>query len=80
MTEPESKQGVSSAVEEQEKVGEAMAGEKVDEGRFRGEDTKERSQKGKKEGEAPWASQLPKGAPGEKWQPEAWTPGAAARR
>jgi NADH dehydrogenase [ubiquinone] 1 alpha subcomplex assembly factor 2 len=66
MTEPESKQGVSSAVEEPEKVGEAMAGE--------------RPQKGKKEGEAPWANQLPKGAPGEKWQPEAWTPGAAARR
>jgi NADH dehydrogenase [ubiquinone] 1 alpha subcomplex assembly factor 2 len=80
MTEPESKQGVSSAVEEPEKVGEAMAGEKVDEGRFRGEDTQERPQKGKKEGEAPWASQLPKGAPGEKWQPEAWTPGPAARR
>lgn len=79
MTEPESKQGVSSAVEEQEKVGEAMAGEKVDEGRFRGEQTKEKK-KGKKEGEAPWASQLPKGAPGENWQPASWTPGAAARR
>jgi NADH dehydrogenase [ubiquinone] 1 alpha subcomplex assembly factor 2 len=79
MTEPESKQGVRSAVEEPEKIGEAMAGEKVDEGRFRGEG-KQRPQKGKKEGEAPWANQLPKGAPGEKWQPEAWTPGPAARR
>jgi len=79
MTEPESKQGVSSAVEEPEKIGDAMAGEKVDEGRFMGEG-KERPQKGKKEGEAPWANQLPKGAPGEKWQPEAWTLGPAARR
>ena len=82
MTEPESKQGVSSAVEEQEKVGEAMAGHKVDEGRFRGEPKeKKKGKKGKKEkGEAPWASQLPKGAPGENWQPGTWTPGAAARR
>lgn len=79
MTEPENKQGVSSAVEEQEKVGRAIDGEKVDEGRFRGEATSERPIK-KKEGEAPWANQLPKGSPGETWQPSSWTPGAAARR
>lgn len=75
MTEPEDKQGVSSGVEEQEKVGRAMDGQKVDEGRFRGE-TSERP----KDGEAPWASQLPKGSPGESWQPSSWTPGAAPRR
>jgi NADH dehydrogenase [ubiquinone] 1 alpha subcomplex assembly factor 2 len=78
MTEPENKQGVASGVEEQEKVGPAMEGEKVDEGRFRGEGS-ERS-RDKKDGEAPWASQLPKGSPGESWQPASWTPGAAPRR
>lgn len=81
MTEPEDKQGVSSAVEEEGKVGRAMVGEKVDKGRFRGKASERPGKgKGKKEGEAPWASQLPKGAPGESWQPGTWTPGAAPRR
>lgn len=80
MTEPEDKQGVSSAVEEPEKLGRAMEGEKVDEGRFNGEATSERPKKKKKDGEAPWANQAPKGSPGETWQPTSWTPGAAARR
>ena len=78
MTEPEDKQGVSSAVEEQEKVGRALEGEKVDEGRFRGEATSESPKK--KKDEAPWAKQAPKGSPGETWQPTSWTPGAAPRR
>ena len=78
MTEPEDKQGVASGVEEQEKVGRALEGEKVDEGRFRGEGSERRTDK--KDGEAPWASQLPKGSPGESWQPSSWTPGAAPRR
>jgi NADH dehydrogenase [ubiquinone] 1 alpha subcomplex assembly factor 2 len=78
MTEPEDKQGVINAVEEPEKVGRAIEGEKVDEGRFRGETTEQ--PRGKKVGDAPWASQLPKGSPGEDWQPSSWTPGAATRR
>jgi NADH dehydrogenase [ubiquinone] 1 alpha subcomplex assembly factor 2 len=76
MTEPEDKQGVSSGVEVEEKVGRAMEGEKVDEGRFRGE-TRERPRERE---EAPWANQAPKGSPGESWQPSSWTPGAAPRR
>lgn len=84
MTEPEEKQGVRSAVEDQEKVAKAVRGEETDEGRFRGEARErvpaEKKQMGKKQGEAPWAKNLPKGAPGETWQPESWTPGAAPRR
>ena len=82
MTEPENKQGVASAVEEQEKVGQALDGEKVDEGRFRGEGSERpRGKKGKKDKEAaPWANQQAKGSPGESWQPSSWTPGAAPRR
>lgn len=84
MTEPENKQGVASGVEEQEKVGKAMDGEKVDEGRFRGEGSErprgKKGKNGKKGKEAPWANQTPKGSPGESWQPSSWTPGAAPRR
>lgn len=80
MTEPEDKQGVASAVEEQEKVDRAIEGEKVDEGRFRGETSERPRDKKNKKEEAPWASQLPKGSPGESWQPGSWTPGAAPRR
>lgn len=86
MTEPEEKQGVRSGVEDQGKVDKAVRGEEVDEGRFRGETSEKDAPvtankgKGKKTGEAPWAKQIPKGAPGEKWQPESWTPGAAPRR
>lgn len=81
MTEPEGKQGVRSGVEDEAKVDRAVAGEEVDEGRFRGETSEGRAKaKGKKQGEAPWAKQIPKGAPGETWQPESWTPGAAPRR
>ena len=79
MTEPEDNQGVISGVEEQEKAGKAMEGEKVDEGRFRGEGS-ERPRGKKDKSEAPWASQTPKGSPGESWQPGSWTPGAAPRR
>lgn len=88
MTEPEEKQGVRSAVEDEGKVDRAVGGEEVDEGRFRGE-TKEKDTpaaspaakgKKKKKGEAPWAKNVPKGAPGETWQPDSWTPGVAKRR
>lgn len=79
MTEPEGKQGVRSGVEDEAKVDKSVAGQDVDEGRFRGE-TRERKPTKKKTGEAPWAKQIPKGAPGETWQPQSWTPGAAPRR
>ncbi|KAK5108694.1 hypothetical protein LTR62_008099 [Meristemomyces frigidus] len=74
-TEPENKQGVSSAVEDIGKVAkvavEGKDGKEVDEGRFKGQ-TKEREP-------SPWA-QRPQGSPGEGWQPQTWTPGPAARR
>lgn len=71
-TEPEEKQGIMNDVEDPVKVQKAVDGKETDEGRFRGS-TREKE-------EAPWAKNQPKGNPGEGWQPESWTPGAAPRR
>jgi len=75
-TEPENKQGVASAVEDQGKVDEIVKegkeGKDVDEGRFKGK-TREREA-------APWEQQQRRGAPGEDWQPQTWSPGVARRR
>jgi NADH dehydrogenase [ubiquinone] 1 alpha subcomplex assembly factor 2 len=74
-TEPESNQGVASAVEDPDKVQEVAAhgkdGKTIDEGRFKGR-TKETEP-------PPWAQQQ-RGAPSENWQPESWTPGVTSRR
>ncbi|KAK0933636.1 hypothetical protein LTR29_014808 [Friedmanniomyces endolithicus] len=79
-TEPENKQGVTSAVEDAVKVHEVAVdgkdGKEVDEGRFKGS-TRE---KPRERGPAPWEQQQAKGTPGENWQPAAWTPGTAQRR
>ena len=75
-TEPESKQGVKSAVEEPEKIPRVVEGEEVDEGRFKG-GAKEKPRRNREE--APWAKQQ-RGSPDEQFAPQAWTPGAAARR
>ena len=70
-TEPEEKQGVRSAVGDQQEVQEAAAGQSPSEGRFKGR-ANERE-------DSPW-KQAQKGAPSENWQPETWTPGIAQRR
>ncbi|KAK3657845.1 hypothetical protein LTR56_002224 [Elasticomyces elasticus] len=78
-TEPENKQGVISAVEDQAKVEVAAEGRdsrEVDEGRFKGS-TRE---KPREREAAPWEQQQPKGNAGENWQPAAWSPGVASRR
>lgn len=73
-TEPEASEGVTSGVEDPQKVQEVSDGKDtkdVDEGRFKGRT---------KENEAsPWQTQ-PRGAPSENWQPKEWTPGVAQRR
>ena len=75
-TEPETKQGVASAVEDQGKVDEVVKegkdGKQVDEGRFKGK-TREREP-------APWDQAKKGGAPGQDWQPQSWSPGTATRR
>ena len=70
-TEPEAKEGVRSAVGDQDQVKQASKGQKTDEGRFKGKtrDTKEN----------PW-NRTQRGAPGEDWQPQQWSPGIAQRR
>ncbi|KAK4503392.1 hypothetical protein PRZ48_004307 [Zasmidium cellare] len=73
-TEPEEKQGVRNAVEDEEKVAAASEGKPEDEGRFKG---KTREKRGPKEN--PWAHLQPKGAPSESWQPQEWTPGVVQR-
>ena len=76
-TEPESHEGVTSGVEDPQKVQAVSEGadtKEVDEGRFKGR-TRERERE-----EAPWAKQQPRGAPSETWQPQEWSPGVARRR
>ena len=74
-TAPEESEGVTSGVEDAEKVQEVSAGKdtkEVDEGRFKGK-TREKEI-------PPWEKNLPKGNPGDSWQPQEWTPGVARRR
>lgn len=74
-TASESSEGVTSGVEDPQKVEEVSAGKdskEVDEGRFKGR-TRERET-------PPWAKNQPQGAPGETWQPQQWSPGVAQRR
>ncbi|KAH9829754.1 Accessory subunit of the mitochondrial membrane respiratory chain NADH dehydrogenase (Complex I) [Teratosphaeria destructans] len=74
-TETEGQQGVTNAVEDAEKVRKVSEGadtKEVDEGRFKGR-TREREP-------APWERDVQRGAPSERWQPEAWSPGVAPRR
>jgi NADH dehydrogenase [ubiquinone] 1 alpha subcomplex assembly factor 2 len=73
-TEPEQQEGVRSAVDEPEKVEAATQGkqEGLDEGRFKGNKTKDRKPN-------PWDQARPKGNAGENWQPEGWTPTPAQR-
>ncbi|RMY51329.1 hypothetical protein D0863_14613 [Hortaea werneckii] len=74
-TAPEESEGVTSGVEDAEKVQEVSAGKdtkEVDEGRFKGK-TREKEI-------PPWEKNLPKGNPGDSWQPQEWTPGVAGRR
>jgi NADH dehydrogenase [ubiquinone] 1 alpha subcomplex assembly factor 2 len=76
-TEPGHHDGVTNAVEDPVRAEEGSQGKdtkEVDEGRFKG-----RTREGQRE-EAPWAKNVPKGAPSENWQPEPWTPGVAQRR
>ncbi|CAK3761950.1 NADH-ubiquinone oxidoreductase assembly factor N7BML [Lecanosticta acicola] len=73
-TEPESQEGVRSAVDDQEKVSAAIEGNPKDEGRFRGQTKEKRTKE-----PAPWDKLRPQGAPSENWQPEPWTPGVAQR-
>ena len=76
-TEPESKEGVRSAVEEPEKIPRVVEGEEVDEGRFKG-GAKEKPRRAREE--APWAKHQSRGSPDEQFAPQAWRPGPAARR
>lgn len=71
-TEPTEHEGVRSAVDDADKVEASTEGQPKDEGRFKGQ-AKEKKPKGN-----PW--QRPQGAPSENWQPQEWSPGAAARR
>ncbi|PSK60697.1 putative NADH ubiquinone oxidoreductase subunit NDUFA12 [Elsinoe australis] len=70
-TEPTQNEGVRSAVGSHEEVEASTSGEPKDEGRFKGA-AKDRKPN-------PF-NQPQQGAPGEGWQPQSWTPGAAARR
>lgn len=70
-TEPESVEGVRSAVGDQHEVRKSSAGRPTDEGRFKG--------RAKDRHENPF-NKPQAGSPGEGWQPQSWTPGAAARR
>lgn len=70
-SEPVEKEGARSAVDGDEKVQATVDGRPQDEGRLRGK-TREKKHN-------PWADRRPKGAPGEEWQPEPWTPGVAGR-
>ncbi|KAG8623222.1 hypothetical protein KVT40_008198 [Elsinoe batatas] len=70
-TEPTENEGVRSAVGDQAEVGASVKGQPKDEGRFKG--------KAKDRKPNPF-NQPQQGAPGEGWQPQSWTPGAAARR
>lgn len=73
-TEPTAKQGVRSAVDDEESVASAAAGEPKDDGRFKGSGRERRARE-----QAPWEQNVPKGGPSEGWQPGAWTPGASER-
>ena len=66
-TAPEEGAGVKSAVGDQDDVAESVS-------------QGERRSKGRREREEnPW-QKAQRGAPGENWQPEAWTPGVVQRR
>lgn len=81
-TEPDERQGVKSAVEDQSKVSQIVEGKdakEVDEGRFKGK-TKEKKTRMERE-PAPWEKEAMKRRnPGEDWQPESWMPGVTPRR
>lgn len=70
-TEPTQNEGVRSAVGDQEEIAASVQGRPKDEGRFKGK-TRDKAAN-------PWKQPSRKG-PGEDWQPETWTPGAAQRR
>ena len=70
-TEPTEKEGVRSAVGNAAEVQGSSEGRTTDEGRFKG-GAKEKS-------DSPW-NKVQRGNPGEDWQPQSWSPGAAARR
>ena len=70
-TEPTQNEGVRSAVGDAEEVKGSSEGRPKDEGRFKG---------GARQKERNPFNTPRQGAPGEGWQPESWTPGAAARR
>ncbi|CZT22247.1 uncharacterized protein RCC_08116 [Ramularia collo-cygni] len=73
-TEPLEKQGVRSAVDDQEAVAAAAEGKPTNEVRFKGDGRERRARE-----EAPWEKSAPKGGPSEGWQPGTWTPGASQR-
>ena len=69
-TEPTKNEGTRSAVGDEHEVEASSQGRPTDEGRFKG--------KAKEKRENPFQQQ--RGAPGEGWQPQSWSPGPAARR
>lgn len=73
-TEPAEKQGVRSAVDNEQSVTAAAEGKHKDDGRFKGSGRERRARE-----EAPWEKNAPKGGPSESWQPGTWTPGASQR-
>ena len=74
-TEPTENEGVMSAVDSPEIVQASSEGRPTEEGRFKGA-TREKKREKKPN---PW-EQAQRGSPSENWQPQAWTPGPAARR
>ena len=69
-TEPEENEGVRSATGDAHEVEGSSQGRPTDDGRFKG--------RAKDKHESPYQQQ--RGTPGEGWQPQSWSPGAAARR
>jgi len=70
-TEPDSVEGVRSAVGDPGEVQKSSEGRPTDEGRFKG--------RAKDRHENPF-NKAQAGSPGEGWQPQSWTPGPAGRR
>ena len=70
-TEPTAQEGVRSAVGDAGEVQGSSEGRTTDEGRFKGGAQEKK--------DSPW-NQAQRGNPGEGWQPQSWSPGAATRR
>lgn len=74
-TEPEERAGVKSAVDTPSVVDESTGGAPRDERKLEGKTGK----KTREREDSPWANAR-RGAPGEDWQPQSWSPGPAQRR